>query len=66
MSNNLKPLPEKLRPSSIGGVIGHDSLFSSEGKLTRIIKNIPLCILSFFMKKIGVNIDNNNIFFSVK
>ena len=31
-----------------------------------IIKNIPLCFLSFFMKKIGVNIDNNNIFFSVK
>ena len=42
MSNNLIPLPEKLRPSSINGVIGHDSLLSSEGKLTRIIKNIPL------------------------
>ena len=42
MSNNLIPLPEKLRPSSIDGVIGHDTLLSSEGKLTRIIKNIPL------------------------
>ena len=42
MSNNLIPLPEKLRPSYIDGVIGHDSILSSEGKLTRIIKNIPL------------------------
>ena len=42
MSNNLIPLPEKLRPSSIDGVIGHDSLLSSKGKLTRIIKNSPL------------------------
>jgi len=42
MSNNLIPLPEKLRPISIDGVIGHDSLLSSEGKLSRIIRNIPL------------------------
>ena len=42
MSNNLIPLPEKLRPNSIDGVIGQDRLISSKGKLTRIIRNIPL------------------------
>ena len=35
MANNLIPLPEKLRPSSIDGVVGQDSLLSSKGKLVR-------------------------------
>ena len=42
MSNILKPLPEKLRPNTIDDIIGHSSLLSKEGKLSRIIKNIPL------------------------